>query len=347
LDRIISPERHDPFAAGEKTPDPSVRTYSDVMMEESLKKQKEELLRKIANKKKEEEEARAGKEENVASTVPKRSNRWDQSKEDDGKVVKKAKTGSDWDLPDATPGIGRWDATPTPGRIGDATPGAGRRNRWDETPTPGRVVDSDATPAGGVTPGATPAGVAWDATPKGMVTPTPKRQKSRWDETPASMDSATPALGAVTPSLGGVTPGPTPLGAIDMATPTPNALAMRGAITPEQYNLLRWEKDIEERNRPLTDEELDAMFPQEGYKILEPPASYVPIRTPARKLLATPTPMGTPLYSIPDENRGQQFDLGQEPPAGLPFMKPEDYQYFGALLNEEDEEQLSYPYKKE
>ncbi|KAJ6754681.1 SPLICING FACTOR 3B SUBUNIT 1-RELATED [Salix purpurea] len=137
LDRIISPERHDPFSAGEKTPDPSVRTYSDVMKEESLKKQKEELLRKIANKKKEEEEARAEKEEKPASSVPKRSNRWDQSKEDDGKVVKKAKTGSDWDLPDATPGIGRWDATPTPGRIGDATPGAGRRNRWDETPTPG------------------------------------------------------------------------------------------------------------------------------------------------------------------------------------------------------------------
>ena len=27
-------------------------------------------------------------------------------------------------------------------------------------------------------------------------------------------------------------------------------------------------------------------------KILEQPASYVPIRTPARKLLATPTPYG-------------------------------------------------------
>ncbi|KAL9343225.1 hypothetical protein Peur_063656 [Populus x canadensis] len=350
LDRIISPERHDPFSAGEKTPDPSVRTYSDIMKEESLKRQKEELLREIAKKKKEEEEARAekgDKGEKESNSMAKRRNRWDQSMEDGGNAAKKAKTGSDWDLPDATPGIGRWDATPTPGRIGDATPGAGRKNRWDETPTPGRVVDSDATPAGGVTPGATPAGVTWDSTPKGMVTPTPKRQKSRWDETPASMESATPALGGITPSLGGATPGPTPLGAIDMATPTPNALAMRGAITPEQYNLLRWEKDIEERNRPLTDEELDAMFPQEGYKILEPPASYVPIRTPARKLLATPTPMGTPLYSIPDENRGQQFDLGQEPPAGLPFMKPEDYQYFGALLNEEDEEELSPEEQKE
>ena len=86
----------------------------------------------------------------------------------------------------------------------------------------------------------------------------------------------------------------------------PGQIASRGPMTPEQYQLLRWERDIEERNRPLTDEELDTMFPQEGYKILEPPASYQPIRTPARKLLATPTPLGTPLYAIPEENRGDR-----------------------------------------
>ncbi|XP_054777615.1 uncharacterized protein LOC129285767 [Prosopis cineraria] len=343
LNRIISPERHDPFAAGEKTPDPAVRTYADVMREEALKREKEETLRAIAKKKKEEEEAakaapEKGKEADAAA-APKRRNRWDQS-QDEG--AKKAKT-SDWDMPDTTPG--RWDATPTPGRVTDATPG--RRNRWDETPTPGRLADSDATPAGGATPGATPAGMTWDATPKlsGMATPTPKRQRSRWDETPATMGSATPLPGA-TPAAA-YTPGVTPVGGVELATPTPGAINLRGAITPEQYNLLRWERDIEERNRPLTDEELDAMFPQEGYKILEPPASYVPIRTPARKLLATPTPLGTPLYQIPEENRGQQFDVPKEAPGGLPFMKPEDYQYFGALLNEENEEELSPEEQKE
>ncbi|KAK7302947.1 hypothetical protein RJT34_13844 [Clitoria ternatea] len=340
LNQIISPERHDPFSAGEKTPDPSVRTYADVMREEALKREKEETLKAIAKKKKEEEEA--------AKAAPpqqqqKRRNRWDQSQDDGGAAAaapKKAKT-SDWDMPDTTPG--RWDATPTPGRVTDATPG--RRNRWDETPTPGRIVDSDATPTGGATPGATPAGMTWDATPKlaGMATPTPKRQRSRWDETPATMGSATPLPGA-TPAAA-YTPGVTPVGGVELATPTPGAL--HGSITPEQYNLLRWERDIEERNRPLTDEELDAMFPQEGYKILEPPASYVPIRTPARKLLATPTPLGTPLYQIPEENRGQQFDVPKEAPGGLPFMKPEDYQYFGALLNEENEEELSPDEQKE
>ncbi|XP_055807079.1 uncharacterized protein LOC129875879 [Solanum dulcamara] len=342
LNRVISPERNDPFL--DKTPGPEVRTYADVMREEALKRQKEELMKEIAKKKKEEQEKAADKKEEVEKPAQKRRNRWDQSQDEGG--VKKAKTVSDWDMQDSTPGIGRWDATPTPGRVGDATPSV-KKNRWDETPTPGRVADSDATPAGGATPGATPAGMSWDATPKlaGLATPTPKRQRSRWDETPATMGSATPMSGA-TPAAA-YTPGVTPVGGVELATPTPGAINLRGPVTPEQYNLMRWEKDIEERNRPLTDEELDSMFPQEGYKILDPPASYVPIRTPARKLLATPTPIGTPLYSIPEENRGQQFDVPKEMPGGLPFMKPEDYQYFGSLLNEEDEEGLSPDEQKE
>lgn len=348
LNQVISPDRHDAFADADKTPDPAVRTYSDVMREQALKREKEETLRAISKKKKEEDENKEKEKESGAAQQPsqKRRNRWDQSQDNDAKKAKTAS--SDWDLPDPlTPGIGRWDATPTPGRVGDATPSLSRRNRWDETPTPGRLADADGTPAGGVTPGATPAGMTWDATPKlsGMATPTPKRQRSRWDETPATMGSATPLPGA-TPAAS-YTPTVTPVGGAELATPTPGAINLRGAMTPEQYNLLRWEKDIEERNRPLTDEELDAMFPQEGYKILDPPASYVPIRTPARKLLATPTPIGTPLYAIPEENRGQQFDVPKEAPGGLPFMKPEDYQYFGALLNEDDEEELSPDEQKE
>ncbi|KAL7154348.1 hypothetical protein ABFS83_04G228200 [Erythranthe nasuta] len=181
----------------------------------------------------------------------------------------------------------------------DSTPG--RRKRWDETPTPGRFSDvSDATPKLG--------GLAL------------KKQMSRWDETPATMGCATP------------------FGAAHMATPTPKAI-MQSAMTPDHYNLFRWEKDIEERNRPLADEDLDSMFPEQGYKVLDPPSLYVPVRTPARKLLATPTPMGTPLYNIPEEDRGQQFDVPKELPGGLPFLKPEDYQYFGSLLQEEDNEE--------
>ncbi|CAI9106349.1 OLC1v1005485C1 [Oldenlandia corymbosa var. corymbosa] len=341
LNRVISPERVDPFL--DKTPAPDVRTYADVMKEEALKKQKEELIREIQKQKKEAEEGKvAVKEKEKEAEKPKKRNRWDQSQDESSK---KAKGGSDWDLPDSTPGIGRWDATPTPGRFGDATPSV-KKNRWDETPTPGRSTDSDATPAaGGVTPGATPAGMTWDATPKlpGMATPTPKRQRSRWDETPASMGSVTPMSNA-TPAA--YTPGVTPVGGIELATPTPSQI-IRGAMTPEQYNSMRWEREIDERNRPLTDEELDAMFPQEGYKILDPPSSYVPIRTPARKLVTTPTPMVQAGYLIPEENRGQTFDVPKEMPGGLPLMKPEDYQYFGVLLQDINEDELSPEDQKE
>lgn len=42
-------------------------------------------------------------------------------------------------------------------------------------------------------------------------------------------------------------------------------------MTPEQLQAYRWEREIDERNRPLTDDELDSMFPP-GYKVLTPPA---------------------------------------------------------------------------
>ena len=203
------------------------------------------------------------------------------------------------------------------------------RSDWDfsdSTPVTGRWDAADAT-----TPSISRRN-RWDETPISI----PRRQRSRWDETPATTGIATP-MAAVTP-----------FGGVELATPT-IATAMNAFITPEQSNLMWWEKDVEERNRSLSDEDLDAMFfPQEGYKNLEPPASYAPIRTSARKLLATPTPLGTPLYSIPEENRGQQFDVPKEALVGLPFMKPEDYQYFGVLLqNEEDEEGLSPEEQKE
>ncbi len=50
--------------------------------------------------------------------------------------------------------------------------------------------------------------------------------------------------------------------------------------------------DISARNAPLSDEELDMMLPSEGYKILDPPPGYAPIRAVAQKMMATPVPTG-------------------------------------------------------
>ncbi len=243
-----------------------------------------------------------------------------------------------------------WEDMPVAADAPKPTAKPARRNRWDATPV-----------AGGDTAGGSGN---WDATPKidagggGVGGPTPKRTRSRWDETPliragaAGDPNATPLVGAGGFD-GGATPGPGQLAG--MMTPDIHGLAAQHMaqanvpMTPEQYNAMRWEREVEARNAPLTDEDLDLMLPSEGYKILETPASYVPIRTPARKLTATPAPYGgaTPgFYAMPDEDRGQAFDV-PDTPADLPNMKPEDYQYFAPLLKETEDEELSLEEQKE
>jgi hypothetical protein len=79
-------------------------------------------------------------------------------------------------------------------------------------------------------------------------TPTPRRiLKSKWDDkTPVA---GTPGgFGGMTPTPGGMTPG------------------MAG-MTPERLRMLRWEKEVQDRNRPLTDEELNGILPSNGYEV--------------------------------------------------------------------------------
>ncbi|VVC87410.1 unnamed protein product [Leptidea sinapis] len=274
------------------------------------------------------------------------------------------------ETPGATPSARVWDATPGHATPGHATPGretpaqqASRRNRWDETPktdreTPGHNSGWAETPR--TDRGAGVEGI--------QETPTPAtKRRSRWDETPgatpiaatptpshatpshATPTHATPVHATPTPHTPMFTPGgSTPVGvkAMAMATPTPGHIA---AMTPEQLQAYRWEKEIDERNRPYTDEELDSMFPP-GYKVLPPPAGYVPIRTPARKLTATPTPLaGTPIgFFMQTEEAGgsaaaaaRLLDPQPKGSQQLPFMKPEDAQYFDKLLIDVDEDSLS------
>uniref|UniRef100_T1IVP7 Splicing factor 3B subunit 1 n=1 Tax=Strigamia maritima TaxID=126957 RepID=T1IVP7_STRMM len=376
--RIISPERVDPFADGGKTPDQGSRTYKEIMQELALRKDQEEFRRKLAEKAKSGDLKYKAKGAPVATAAaaaaPAKRRRWDQAVGEDTPTSKKSKTSS-WDIaeaqtpaaqcyweetpgkaksgetPGATPGGSSrmWDATPghaTPGATtpGHDTPGhrhtpSARRNRWDETPktereTPGHDSGWAETPR-------------TDRTGTDLIqeTPTPgsSKRRSRWDETPANQTpgSSTPR----TPTM--MTPsGSTPTGpkAMAMATPTPSHLL---TMTPEQIQALRWEREIDERNRPLANDELDSMFP-DGYKILQPPASYIPIRTPARKLTATPTPLGgVSGFYIQQEERSNKLIENNQPKGNLPYLKPEDAQYFDKLLVDVDEESLSPEEQKE
>lgn len=186
-----------------------------------------------------------------------------------------------------TPSARMWDATPgavTPGHATPATPG--KKNRWDMTPKWGDTPKAE----GGLGGGETPGHVGWAETPRAersgesvMETPgTMGKRRSRWDETPQSQrvgGVATPSMGGgggATPSLGGATPSfaagtpsfakQTPAGALAMGMMTPST-GGAGSMTPEQMQAWRWEKEMDDRNRPMSDEELDAIFPQDGYKV--------------------------------------------------------------------------------
>ena len=39
-------------------------------------------------------------------------------------------------------------------------------------------------------------------------------------------------------------------------------------MTPGDIQKWRVARELDERNRPMSDEELDAIFPQEGYKVM-------------------------------------------------------------------------------
>ncbi|CAF2363411.1 unnamed protein product [Rotaria sp. Silwood2] len=374
----LSPERIDYFADGGKTPDPHIiaRSYTEIMGEQALRNAKAATRSQLAEKAKA-AEGQSGTASNGSASAPgeKRRRRWDQTAPADDTDPKAKKIAYDEAI---TPAHRMWDATPAPGQssfddtpMASRTPGAetphhsatpsNKRNRWDETPR----TERETTNSGWAETPKTDRGGMDDVDYIIRSTPTPStdKRRSRWDETPANATTNGASFTPVAKEIGvastprtssGFTPGMTPIIATpvgklaaNMATPTPSQVPM----TPEQMQAYRWEREIDERNRPLSDEELDAMFPP-GYKILPPPASYIPIRTPARKLTATPTPHSTfSGFHIQESAHGQNAQSGQlqeyQPSGNLPLLKPDDLQYFDKLLQEVDEESLTPEEQKE
>ncbi|PXF48997.1 Splicing factor 3B subunit 1 [Gracilariopsis chorda] len=238
---------------------------------------------------------------------PKRKRRWDVVA-DTATTVTKTQS-EDSNLPP--------NAVPVPDVLPPSAPSSTKppipkATRWD-APIPTTTLGSRSR---------------WDATP-GTMSMSQVTKKSRWDKTPmvqaATTAGATPILGA---------------GSSAVNTP----FVQNGAVPPELVNASRWQADIEMRNRPITDQELDELLPSDGYTILEPPTSYKPVQTPARLLMKTPAVPQTPLYNLPTESEVARETLGI--PVELPDtlksiqMKPEDYKNFAKVLdkNSKDED---------
>ncbi|EPQ56494.1 ARM repeat-containing protein [Gloeophyllum trabeum ATCC 11539] len=165
----------------------------------------------------------------------------------------------------------------------------------------------------------------------------PKKRRSRWDATPADVNAApteTPKR-----SRWDQTPAAPP----DVA-PTPIIMNAPGFMMEDKHN------------RFLTDEELDAILPSQGYSIVTPPPGYAPMIHP-RKLMATPLTTSLGGFEIKESSDAAAVaaaaGLAPELPTEIPgvgnlaFFKPEDAQYFAKILKEEDETELSVDEMKE
>ena len=189
--------------------------------------------------------------------------------------------------------------------------GRKRKKRWDVSSAP-----VDETPEVEDGEDMKPKRSRWDQAPSmGAPGADAAKKRSRWDQAPAA----------------------TPMGNQGLATPMPQSQA---PLMPTAFGT-----DISGRNMPLSDEELDMLLPgeNEGYKTLEAPPGYEPVRAPAHKMMATPAAQTGFMMQDPDQVR-----LGGKPmPAEIPgvgdlqFFKPEDMAYFGKLTDGSDENALS------
>ncbi|KAI9860664.1 MAG: U2 snRNP component prp10 [Vezdaea acicularis] len=165
-----------------------------------------------------------------------------------------------------------------------------------------------------------------------------EKKRSRWDQTPV------PGEEPKRRSRFDVAPAATPVGNQGLATP------MHPSQTPAMPTAFG--TDISSRNAPLSDEELDLMLPSEGFKILDPPPGYAPIRTPARKLMATPAASAAGFGGFMMQE-SETPRLGKQLPTEIPgvgdlqFFKAEDMTYFGKLVDGQDENTLTVEELKE
>ncbi|KAJ1668854.1 U2 snRNP component prp10 [Coemansia sp. RSA 1813] len=242
------------------------------------------------------------------------------------------------DKPMATPARPRrmWDVETPVHPSSSVASATTRRNRWDQTP-----VDIHATPVA-----QTPRRNRWDETPKAPTGnasaaafgETPRRTRSRWDETPVMVGAVAAEVGA------------TPAGAYGFETPSASQIAFSGSSLAAKEQEHQQPSVMDVRNLYQTDEQLDALLPAEGYVILEPPSSYIPIRTPSRKLMATPAPLqGTEGFHFGEETKHPEIALPSEIPGigALPFFKQDDMQFFGRLLDGQNEDDLDADEKRE
>ena len=204
--------------------------------------------------------------------------------------------------------------------LAEASAGSKRKRRWDIPDSSDRAEEKADTGE-------------WSK--EALEASAPKKRRSRWDATPADVGETPKRSRWDQTPVAGVGGAEAPMTQIIMNAP--------GFMSEDKHN------------RFLTDEELDAVLPSQGYAIVTPPPGYAPLMTP-RKLMATPiTEVGG--FQIQDSSdaaaAAAAAGLAPELPTEIPgvgnlaFFKAEDAQYFAKILKEEDETELTVEEMKE
>lgn len=286
---------------------------------------------------------KASLEQNYVVSKPRKRSRWDVSAEAKDTSANNSHVATELNAkPVTTPAaISEWDRPDDEEESFNVKPRA-RKSRWDRAPETDNLLNGavgDKTPVmTAETAGETPVFKSnidgWALTPKitsgGDANDNLAQTASRWAETPVVSSGESFER---------------PLSAFPTVAQTITAqLTDTTSLDP------RWAKELEIRNRYLSDEELDSLLPSEGYKIVDPPSSYIP---PPTKIMSTPVvSSGSADGFFIQEGEVRAQDLGLEAveiSAGenLPSLKPDDIQFFGKLLEKKADADLSLDEAKE
>lgn len=320
-------------------------SYKEIMKRNLMDRERNDLLEQLREQQQNEESAEIENTDSQPSEkAQRRKRRWDSSAvpvTTDGDDQPKSHEVTDTEsvVSSAAEIRNDWD---------DDIKKTKRRKRWDETPVMGSTTSSSSV----------------EATPVAIT------KTSKWDETPVVSSGSGLLIGA-TPSATATSGAASRWDATPIASNLATGSTVNSAIAGNLSKAAALEKEMESRNRPWTDSALDAILPSEGYTILRPPPSYIPLRTPGRKLLATPTPLNgmmTPAgfqMEIPIEQRSdasiQEIREAYGVPlasdeasqgdskagSNLPHIKQDDMQFFGRLLEDVDEDNLTKEEMKE
>ena len=302
------------------------KSYKESMQERDLEREEERVNRAIEDKKKD-QIARGEDEMDIDEAKPTLK---DGAREEspEAKPRRRARKRG-WDVDETeTETAGEIESNGDGMANGDATEAEGKKkkkSRWD---TSAELKDGTSYNA---------LGQLVDA--KGNVIKEAEedeapKKKSRWDST------AAPA------ATNGESDAPKRRSKWDVAGPAGGADATSAGVpaTPSQQ-VMPFGTDVNSRNAPISDEELDELLPSEGYQILVPPPGYEPLRAPAKRVApsATPLPTGGFMNQEPVDARAMGKQLPSEIPGvgDLQFFKNEDMQYFGKLVDGADENDLS------